>query len=1029
MKKIVFFIVFIVTVFKTQIIVAQLPNSSTFPQLETLVPVNKKLDSSWIYSLTERGNPEVCTGAKLRYIGMPIGGLFSGQLYIGGWGQLWNWDIFNDYVFTGWSGHYGPLKPSSPLQQSFSIILNGREIPLDTIGFSNISFRGEYPMAFVDYKNNELPVKINLQAFSPFIPLQTDNSSLPITILNYTITNTSKQAITVGIKGTLENFVMNRERGALNGLRINNVTTNGTVSILEESVKLDDILNTQSDHTIEDWSKADFTGWTVEGGNFGEHPFNKNNLTPQAKVTFGNLGGDGDGFVSPVLAALGNGETKPTGKMVSTPFAIDRKHLYVWIRPESNHHKAGINLLVENKVVASVWPDYQHSHHNHLSLEAIDVSSFIGKQGVIELVDMEKGSKAGATFGRIFLSDKALYQDPTTGSMIPQSGIEDNGQTAIALLDGGADINSGNQQLPAPQKLLGHLGKTITLKPGESQQIPFAIAWYFPNLHHLPSVKEQGRSYGAKFSSAADVVNYVAANREKLFGDTKLWHDTWYNSTLPYWFLDRTMIPTSSLATSTNYLLKNNRWWAFEGVGSCFGTCGHVFGYAQAIARLFPEVERSQRETVDYGPSLSKEGWIDCRGECKDGPAIDAQGFYLLRTLREHQMTTDNSFLTRVWPKAKKAMEYMINQDSGEMGIIRGSQHNTLDANWFGEVSWYNGIYLAALSACSKMATVMKETAVAARYKRIADAGGLYMTKNLFNGEYFENKLDSSHLEAINSGSGSEIDQVIGQSWAFQVGLPRVLPKKETVKSLESLWKYNFCSDVGPFKSVYKKGRNYADKGEAGMLMCTFPKSNWDLIKASGRGNAMYASYFNECMTGFEHQVAGHNLWEGEANSELVTKGLAIERAIHDRYSPAKRNPYNEVECGDHYGRAMASYGVYIAACGFTYDGPTGYIGFAPRIHPENFKCAFTSAQGWGSYSQQIDNKLMKAQIALKWGTLKLSTLTLTPQIGRKPVSAKAILMGKQVNVLFNNDGDTVKVSFPNSVLLNAGEILNIELK
>ena len=110
--------------------------------------------------------------------------------------------------------------------------------------------------------------------------------------------------------------------------------------------------------------------------------------------------------------------------------------------------------------------------------------------------------------------------------------------------------------------------------------------------------------------------------------------------------------------------------------------------------------------------------------------------------------------------------------------------------------------------------------------------------------------------------------------------------------------------------------------------MCTWPKG--DAARGAARASTIY---FNECMNGFEYQVAGHMIWEG-----MVQEGLAVTRAIHDRYHASRRNPWNEVECGDHYARAMASYGVFLAACGYEYHGPKGHLGFAPRLTPEDFR-------------------------------------------------------------------------------------------
>jgi hypothetical protein len=61
-------------------------------------PVVKEFDAAWVRTLTRRGESLVYTRANsedFKYIGMPVGGLCAGQLYLGGDGKLWFWDIFN----------------------------------------------------------------------------------------------------------------------------------------------------------------------------------------------------------------------------------------------------------------------------------------------------------------------------------------------------------------------------------------------------------------------------------------------------------------------------------------------------------------------------------------------------------------------------------------------------------------------------------------------------------------------------------------------------------------------------------------------------------------------------------------------------------------------------------------------------------------------------------------------------------------------------------------------------------------------
>jgi hypothetical protein len=308
------------------------------------------------------------------------------------------------------------------------------------------------------------------------------------------------------------------------------------------------------------------------------------------------------------------------------------------------------------------------------------------------------------------------------------------------------------------------------------------------------------------------------------------------------------------------------------------------------------------------------------------------------------------------------------------------------------------------------------------RCARILEAGRRNLVSQLFNGEYFIQKPDPNHPEAINTNDGCHIDQVFGQSYACQLGLDRVVQEKESVSALRSLWRYNFTPDIGPYRARFKAikaGRWYAMPGEGGLLMCTWPKGGAE--KAPGSGEPTFVGYFNECMTGFEYQVAAHMIWDG-----LVTEGLAITRMIHDRYHAAKRNPYNEVECSDHYSRAMMSYGVFLAACGFEYHGPKAHLGFAPRITPENFRAPFTTAEGWGTFSQKRDAATQYQSIDIKWGKLRVRTLAFSLAPEGRSEKFLVLLSGKPVDATFRRTGSRVDVTLGSDLVLGTGQLLEI---
>lgn len=973
---------------------------------EKLVPADKKLSAEWVESLFARGTPTVYSGKELKYIGMPVGGLCSGQLYLGGDGTLWHWDIFNKPISTGAEHYADPLDPTSPVEQGFMLKVGDRVHALDRTGFPDVRFRGEYPIGIVEYRDSALSVEVTLEAYSPFIPLNVRESSLPVTIMQFTVKNSGADTLNAELIGRLENAVCLYHRG-LFGNRRNHARRDNGLTFVECSAEKSDqpAPPPKPDLVFEDWSKETYEGWTVEGTAFGSGPIEKSAIPSYQ----GDVGGDTPRVVnSHASAPAGDvgGRDVATGKMTSRPFTIEHRLIKFWIGGGNHQGRTCLNLVSGGKIVYTATGQA----NNQMTLQSFDVSGLVGQEAAIEIVDAESGGWGNIGVGKITFSDELQE----TG---PLEEMHDFGTMGIGILGEAPEFVSGDAAAPLNGKLTGEIGRTLKLAPGKSATVTFVLAWHFPNLamDKLPG----GRYYATRFPSASAAAQYVSDHFDRLSGETKLWRDTWYDSTIPYWFLDRTFLNASILASSTCHRFTDGRFYGWEGVGCCAGTCGHVWQYAHAVARLFPELERDTRERVDFGVALQPDGAIHFRAEHNDIAAVDGQAGAVLRAYREHQMSADDAFLRKNWPGIKRATEWLIAKDADGDGIIESNQHNTLDTDWFGPVAWLSGLYIAALRAAEEMANETGDAVFAKQCRELFAKGQRYLVSQLFDGEYFINKLDPQHLDAINSGSGCEIDQVMGQSWAWQVGLGRVLPEKETLSALRSLWRYNFTPDTGPYREVNKPGRWYAMAGEAGLLMCTFPRADWNYDDAKGTGVEWAAGYFNECMNGFEYQAAGHMIWEG-----LVQEGLAVTRAVHDRYSASRRNPWNEVECGDHYARSMASYGVFLAACGFEYHGPKGYIGFAPRITPEHFNAAFTSAEGWGTYQQIAKNPGLEARIEVKHGKLYVQTLSF--QLPRVPRKVKVMKAGQTVGAGPHYEHGRLLITLSGRIRLNAGETMDI---
>lgn len=224
--------------------------------------------------------------------------------------------------------------------------------------------------------------------------------------------------------------------------------------------------------------------------------------------------------------------------------------------------------------------------------------------------------------------------------------------------------------------------------------------------------------------------------------------------------------------------------------------------------------------------------------------------------------------------------------------------------------------------------------------------------------------------------------------------------------------------DVGPFEKQHSGWRPYALPGESGMVMNTNPLKE---PKPYGESATWQMGYFYECMTGFEHQVASHLMAEG-----MTDEALMLTKAVHDRYHAFKRNPFNEIECSDHYGRAMASYGTFITACGFEYHGPKGFIRFAPKWDKKNFKAPFTTAQGWGTYRQKETADVQEHVLELKYGSLQLQTISLEKWDAGRVQKVKVMIGTQLIAADFEQQGNSVLITLSHPVHIQTNRSLKI---
>jgi uncharacterized protein (DUF608 family) len=1165
---------------------------------ECRVPPGKE----WFDQLREPGKPIVYTGANLRNIIFPLGGIGTGTVWLAGSGKLVNWQIFNNIQKNALvDDTFFAVRVEEEGKPPVVRVLRAQQVgPIK--GFENISFCGRYPVATMTFKDDALPIDIELEAFNPLVPLDEKSSGLPCAIFTVRVKNGSQKSLKVTVLASVQNAVGHAGQGQAHGVRhetyggnINQLVkeagftaiamkaepgkparidppvelmvdhenmpvladlpvtglsmatvgipkanaslrsvfwlANGDLRLLGGSV-LGLIVDTVHRHggflllsglsnplaqgvtatvapnelrretVFASFDSDNYGHWTVEGNAFGRGP-SAGAAYDQSPVS---------GWTGPGLVNTFQGSDAGQGKLKSPLFTIRERWISFLIGGGNQPGQCCMNLVVNGQVVRTETG----RNTEQLRRVAWDVADLAGRDATIEIVDqstegwghvlvddirfsnlpIDAVSVADAQAWNAMIDElakvdimtpvsigkgRAMLVPVELGTMKPGTDLLRQRDSVLSLVAKLADVSYqpavgrpanapsfGTMCLATPEKGClaetawvdieqelqqfvergsaaagsdaahpsvsgrtwnGALSRQLSLEADKSGEATFILAWHFPNQYYpqqsYRSANNQatlvGNMYANWFPDAMGVVRAVVNDLDNLRRKTYAFRDCMFNTTLPQYFVDAAVANASILRSPTCFWIKDGTFYGFEGSnpqggGCCPMNCNHVWNYEQTLAKLWPAIERNMRETElkfnQLGDGAIRHRVTVPRSTPNNQMAVaDGQCGAVLKAYREHLASEDRRFLDAYWPNIRKAMDFAIAAwDKDADGIMDAPQFNTYDRVIHGKNTFVSSLYLAALRAAEEMGRLSADEGVAKRYRELYEKGRKLAAETLYDGEYYIQIADDL---TGGYGKGCCADQVVGQWWARILNLGDILPVEQVRSSLAAIFKYNWLWSQEGFVGT-QRFRKFAEGKDKALLICSWPKG--------GRPeDPIY--YRDEAWTGVEYQVAAHKLYEGQ-----IDEALAIVRGARERYDGVKKSPWNEIECGDYYVRAMSAWSLLLAAQGYAYDGPADALAFNPRLAADNHRSFFSTADGWGTFSQKRADGKQLNSIAVAYGRCELAELRLGLPEGAKTVTGKAATGDRSLvaNIAFDAGQAIVKFDGPTGI--TAGQTLNIEL-
>ena len=549
---------------------------------------------------------------------------------------------------------------------------------------------------------------------------------------------------------------------------------------------------------------------------------------------------------------------------------------------------------------------------------------------------------------------------------------------------------------------LGALAVRKTIAPGGQAAFTFFFTWSFPNRRAWSS-RIEGNHYCREFPDAWTALEKIVPQIPSLEQRTRAFVSAFIDSPLPDCVKEAALFNLSVLRSQTVFRLPDGHLMGWEGVmerdGSCYGSCTHVWNFEQALPFLFANLAQSMRDvefacaTRDDGHmafraklplSKAADGDIALNGE-RISTAADGQMGSIIKAWREWRFSGDKAFLARLWPRIRAALAYAWipgGWDADRDGVMEGRQDNTWDIPYYGPNPEVGFWYLGALKAAADMAEAMGDAAFAAECRRLFASGSRFMDERLFNGKFYEQIVhdpqtrrplaEGTPLPPFQMGKACLSTQMAGQYVADTCGLGDLADRTHERQAMETVWRRNFRTD---FTGWFTNARSFVFPGDAGLLNATW---------SAGERPQIPMPCFAEAWTGFEYTAAGLM-----AKLGMTNQAVRLVSSIRARFDGASRNPFDEPECGSHYARSLASWGLVPIMSGFKWDGVARRMSFTSAPG----RWFWSNGKAWGT----CDISSGACRLRVAEGSLDLASLTLGDGPNILPATAH-LTAGAQVS-------------------------------